>query len=166
MSTHDGFYQQTDRLAMGSPPAPHLANRWMSIYDPKISENSKLFSRYMDDILREIKRSGIDKKLVEINNLYPNLTFTVETENNGTLPFIDIQLLHQGNQLSSTWYSKPTDTGLLLNYHALAPERYKRAVVSGFVPNIQSVQHLEAFSQQPNKRYKSTTKQQISTKLL
>ena len=26
MSTHDGYYQQVDGLAMGSPPAPHLAN--------------------------------------------------------------------------------------------------------------------------------------------
>ena len=26
MSTHDGYYKQVDGLAMGSPPAPHLAN--------------------------------------------------------------------------------------------------------------------------------------------
>ena len=26
MSTHDGYYKQIDGLAMGSPPAPHLAN--------------------------------------------------------------------------------------------------------------------------------------------
>ena len=36
MSTHDGFYQQTDGLAMGSPPAPHLANGWLSQFDPVI----------------------------------------------------------------------------------------------------------------------------------
>ena len=41
----------------------------------------------------------------------------------------------QGN-LSSTWYNKPTDTGLILNYHALAPRRYKQSVVSGFVHRI------------------------------
>ena len=33
MSTHDGYYQQIDGLAMGSPPAPHLANGWMSQFD-------------------------------------------------------------------------------------------------------------------------------------
>ena len=41
----------------------------------------------------------------------------------------------EGN-LSSTWYNKPTDTGLILNYHALAPRRYKKSVVSGFVHRI------------------------------
>ena len=34
MQTHDGFYRQTDGLAMGSPPAPLLANR------------AKLYERY------------------------------------------------------------------------------------------------------------------------
>ena len=38
--------------------------------------------------------------------------------------------------LSSTWYCKPTDTGLIMNFHALAPTRYKRSVVCGFVHRI------------------------------
>jgi len=136
MSTHNGFYRQSDGLAMGSPPAPHLANGWMSKFDPKIQDSAKLFTRYMDDILREIKRSEIDNKLEEINSLHPNLSFTIEKETDGTLPFLDMQLLHQGSQVSSTWYSKPTDTGLILNFHALAPKRYKHSVVSGFVHRI------------------------------
>ena len=36
MSTHDGFYRQIDGLAMGSAPAPFLANGWLSQFDPKI----------------------------------------------------------------------------------------------------------------------------------
>ena len=35
-----------------------------------------------------------------------------------------------------TWYTKPTDTGLIMNFHSLAPRKYKRAVVSGFVHRI------------------------------
>ena len=136
MSTHDGYYRQKDGLAMGSPPAPHLANGWMSKFDDIIKGESKLFARYMDDILREIKRSETDQKLAEINNLHPNLSFTIEREQNGTLPFLDMQLIHTGQRISSTWYCKPTDTGLILNFHALAPKRYKRSVVSGFVHRI------------------------------
>ena len=47
-----------------------------------------------------------------------------------------MSLIHQGSEVSSTWYSKPTDTGLILNFHSLAPKRYKRSVVSGFVHRI------------------------------
>ncbi len=90
----------------------------------------------MDDVLREIKRAETDQKLTEINNLHPNLSFTIEREHNGTLPFLDMQLIHTGHRITSTWYCKPTDTGLILNFHALAPKRYKRSVVSGFVHRI------------------------------
>ena len=34
----------------------------------------------------------------------------------------------------STWYIKPSNSGLTLNYHALAPVRYKKSVVRSFVP--------------------------------
>ncbi len=102
MSTHDGYYVQSDGLAMGSPPAPHLANGWMSRHDDSIRGNAKLFARYMDDVLREIKQAETDQKLTEINNLHPNLSFTIEREHNGTLPFFDMQLIHTGtaNQLT------------------------------------------------------------------
>ena len=90
----------------------------------------------MDDILREIKRVDAEHKLSKINALHPNLCFTIKRETEGKLPFLDMELIHSGPQISSTWYSKPTDTGLILNFHALAPRRYKRSVVSGFVHRI------------------------------
>ena len=136
MSTHDGYYKQIDGLAMGSPPTSHLESGWMSIFDPIIQGSAHLFTRYMDDILMEIKRVEIDSKLAEINNLHANLSFTIEKENEDTLPFLAMQLIHKDSQVSSTWYSKPTDTGLILNFHALAPKRYKHSVVSGFVHRI------------------------------
>jgi len=136
MATHDGYYEQIDGLAMGSPPAPHLANGWMSQYDEEIRGEAKIFARYMDDIFRDIKSAEVDQKLVEINGFHPKLSFTIEREIGGRLAFLDMQLIHQGGRITSTWFSKPTDTGLILNYHALAPRRYKRSVVSGFVHRI------------------------------
>ena len=90
----------------------------------------------MDGILREIKRSQIEAKLAEINNSHPNLAFTIEREVDGSLPFLDMQIIHNDSFILSTWYSKPTDTGLILNYHFLALRRYNKSVVSGFVHRI------------------------------
>ena len=95
-----------------------------------------MYSRYMDDVLRDIKREKIEEKLAEINNIHPSLTFTIERENQGCIPFLDMMICNREGKLSSTWYCKPTDTGLIMNYHALAPNRYKRSVVSGFVHRI------------------------------
>ena len=136
MLTHDGFYRQTDGLAMGSPPAPPIANGWLSKYDPIIKGDAKLFARYMDDIIRTIKRDQIDITLRQINELHPSLKFTIEQENEVGLPFLDMMIIRQNRRLSSTWYNKPTDTGLVMNYLALAPKKYKRSVVSGVVHRI------------------------------
>ena len=136
MSTSDGYYKQVDGLAMGSPPAPYLANGWLSQYDDIIKGDAKLYARYMDDIIMSIKRAHITTKLSEINNLHAMLKFTIEYEVNGELPFLDIKLLNENGSLSSTWYCKATDTGLMRNYHALAPRRYKKSVVAGFVHRI------------------------------
>ena len=75
----------------------------------------------MDDIICIIKRDGIDTKLCEINNIHPSLSFTVEVEKDGRLPFLDMVLVNNNGHLSSGWYRKPTDTGLTLNFHSLAP---------------------------------------------
>ena len=120
-----------DGLAMGSPPAPHLANGWLSTFDNTIKGNSKLYTRYMDDILCSIKKDSIESHLYMINNLHPSLSFTYEVETNCKLPFLDMKicnnngLIGTGNQLTRA-----------LNFHALAPLKYKRSVVIGFIHRI------------------------------
>ena len=78
----------------------------------------------------------VDAKLEEINGLHPSLKFTIERETECHLPFLDMKIIRSNGKLSSTWYCKPTDTGLIMNYHAAAPLQYKRSVVSGFVYRI------------------------------
>ena len=68
--------------------------------------------------------------------MHPNLKFTIEYEQAGRLPFLDMCIIHTENRLRSTWYTKPTDTGLFMNFHALAPRKYKRSVVQGLVHRI------------------------------
>ena len=70
MLTHDGYYTQWDGLAMGSSPAPHLASGWLSQYEETIKGESKLYYRYMGDIVKEEMKEKIEQKLDEINNLH------------------------------------------------------------------------------------------------
>ena len=122
---------------MGSPPAPLLANGWMHKFDNIVKGEASLFARYMDDYLRDIKAESVNDTLKQINELHPSLKFTMEIENNGALPFLDTLLQRDmDGKISSTWYSKKTDTGLVMNYHSLAPEIYKRSVVCGMVHRI------------------------------
>ena len=104
-------------------------------------KRAKLYERYMDDIIMVIKKSYIPTKLEEVNGLHRNLTFTKESESKeseeeGTLPFLDMLLIHAGKKIYSTWYTKETDTGLMMNYHALAPNKYKRGMIIGMIHRI------------------------------
>ena len=90
----------------------------------------------MNVIVRTMKVDLNENKLIEINLLYSKLKFTLEVEQNERLSFLDMCIEHNNNSMSSTWYCKPTDTGLLLNFHALTPKRFKRSVVQGFVFRI------------------------------
>ena len=87
---------------MGSQPAPPLANIWLSKFEPDIKDDTKIFERYMDDILRTIKAEIIETKLHAINGFHPNLKFTIEVEQEGRLPFLDIFILHVDSHLHST----------------------------------------------------------------
>ena len=105
---------------MGSPPALHIANGSLSKFDKNVKGDAKIYSRYMDDILRDIK----------------DLTFTIEKEKGASLLFLDMKISRKDGKWTSTWYTKATNTGLTMNYHALAPLRCKRSVVSGFIYRI------------------------------
>ena len=109
----------------------------MSIFFyPLIQDDSRLYERYMDDVLCVVRKSCVNERMEKINNLHPNLKFTVEFEENSQLPFLDMIILNNKGTLSSRWYRKPTDTGLTLNFHALAPLKYKKSVVSSFIYRI------------------------------
>ena len=75
-------------------------------------------------------------KLENINSLNVSLKFTVEREHNGNIPFLDMLIHREGCKLSSTWYTKATDTGLMMNFLALSPMRYKRSAISGMIHRI------------------------------
>ena len=51
-----------------------------------------------------------------------------------------------GRTISTEWYSKPTDTGLTLGFHACAPTKYRRNIVQGTLHRIDhSTSTWEAF---------------------
>ena len=93
---------------------------------------AKIFHRYMDDISRSMKQDDVDGILARVN-AHPNLEFTIETEDGGSIPFLDMLITRSDQRLYSDWYTKPTDTGLSLSYHACAPTRFKRNTVEGMV---------------------------------
>ena len=60
-----------------------------------------------------------------LNNCHSSVKFTMETESNGVLSFLGMQLLNRAH-IETKVYIKPTNTGLLLHYQSHVDMRYKQ----------------------------------------
>ena len=64
-----------------------------------------------------------------LNQAHYSVKFTMETECNGMLPFLGIQLLNRSPQIETKVYVKPTNSGLLLHYQSHVDNHYKKGLL-------------------------------------
>ena len=71
------------------------------------------------------------------NTLHEKLKFTAELEDpDRELAFLDLRLKVRDGFVLTSWYTKKTDTGVLLNYNACCPRVYKSGINIGAVHRI------------------------------
>ena len=96
---------------MGSPLGPLLANVIMTeleeVLIKKLVQNGKIkfYMRYVDDTLLLVKKNDISLIMDALNKFDPNLNFTVDAFDTGTVHFLD--LLIEDN--TTDIYNKPTN---------------------------------------------------------
>ena len=117
---------------MGSPLAPTFANAFLSHFEKIwLSEcpptfKPLLYKRYVDDTFLLFKDpEHVPKFLTYLNSKHKNIKFTVELENNNSLPFLDTLLVRDGNHITTSVFRKPTFTGLGTNFLSFVPEQFK-----------------------------------------
>ena len=128
------LYEQVDGVAMGSPLGPLMANAIMCSLEEKLSKSNKLpnfYNRYVDDTLTKQRNlESAESFLSTLNNCHPSLSFTMEVEVDGKIPFIGMDVTKKDGQLETKVYIKPTNTGLLLHYQSHVDKRYKRSLIT------------------------------------
>ena len=138
------FYDQIDGVAMGSPLAPVLANFFMGHYERLCLEKYTgtqvlYYRRYVDDIICCFQNShDADMCFQYLNKCHPNIKFTMETETDGKLPFLDVLLSRQrssNNECSciTSVFRKKTYTGLLTNYFSFTPFQCKLGLIKTLI---------------------------------
>ena len=103
----------------------------------KSGQQSKLFLRYVDDIVRTVKGDP-EKVLRAANLLHPNLQFTIETPNtNGTLAFWIYKLvLTKAGKLAVGGIKNQQIQVPYSILEAAPPLQYKRSVIEGTVHRV------------------------------
>ena len=124
-SAKDQLFQFNGQLygvAMGSPLGPLPANVFMGSIEETLGREGKMpsfYKRYVDDTLTIMPDTKSAAAFLQVlNNCHSSVKFTMETENNGMLPFLGMQLLNRAPQIETNVYIKLTNTGLLLHYHS------------------------------------------------
>ena len=98
------FYNQIDRVVMGSPLAPVLANIFMGFHESKWLDEynlnkSKFYLRYVDDIL-----AAFDNEQDSLNSLnflinrHPTIKFPIEKQIKHSIAFLDVFISGINNQ--------------------------------------------------------------------
>ena len=64
-----------------------------------------------------------------LNKAHSSVKFTMETECNEMLAFLDSQLLNRSPQIETKVYVKPTNSGLLLHFQSHVDNRYKKGLL-------------------------------------
>ena len=148
------LYKQIDGCAMGSPLAPLMADIFMNhVLESKIKERTnnhinvlfvdynsgtqhfrqcrlKFFGRYVDDHLAVFDTpEDAQYFLTYLNSLHHKITFTMETESDSMLPFLDILITRHENNISTTVYRKTTHSGVYSHYTSFIPARMKRQLI-------------------------------------
>ena len=127
------LYEQTDRVAMGSPLGPLFATVFMCSIEWSQKSQGKFlefYRRYVDGtIVRMPGLSAATVFLDTLNHTHSAVSFTMEVEENWMLPFLGVQLLNRTPCVETKVYDKPTNTGLLPHYHSHVDSRYKHGLL-------------------------------------
>ena len=131
------IYKQIDGVSMGSPLAPIMANIFMCFLEEKMLDDCPLnfrplfYKRYVDDTIALFRsRDQAEQFLEHINDLHPNIKFTIEHESNNQLPFLDILISRTDHGFSTNVFRKKTFTGQGTNFYSSCPLRFKLNSIS------------------------------------
>ncbi|XP_073814244.1 uncharacterized protein [Musca autumnalis] len=130
-------------MPMGNPLSPTIADIVLdTLLDEVLKElrqNSiqiKLISKYVDDIFAIIDRKYMETTLKLLNSYHNKLQFTVEMEINNKLPYLDMTIIRDKDQIKTNWYSKPTSSGRMINYNSTQPKSMKINTANNLINKI------------------------------
>ncbi|XP_055527061.1 uncharacterized protein LOC129719691 [Wyeomyia smithii] len=144
---------------MGSPLSPILAD---IVLDSVIESatNSLPFrvpfiKKYVDDLILAIPENSSQIVLNVFNSQEKRIQFTLETEQNQHLPFLDLRIVRKDDQtLTTEWYAKPIASGRMLNYNSFHQLKYKINTACNFINRVTTFSTTSTYKEQKAIIYK------------
>jgi len=131
------IYKQIFGTPMGSPLSPIVADLVMRDLEEHILNSLDirpiLYYRYVDDIILSVPKDDIQLILNGFNGYHDRLRFTLETEANHCLNFLDITLIRKETKIITNWFHKSTFSGRYLSFFSNHPICHKVGTIYSLV---------------------------------
>ena len=121
---------------MGSPLASLLADIFMIELKRSLIPNIrkiKFWRRYVDDTICFVKIGSIEYIRSVLNSFHKNIQFTYEVESNEKSPFIDMLLMRNHNDITTTVYRKDSNSDVYLHWDSFTPITWKKGTLKTLV---------------------------------
>ncbi|XP_044597166.1 uncharacterized protein LOC123273721 [Cotesia glomerata] len=141
-------YLQVDGTSMGCPSSSALANLVMSYILKRILNKLPFpvpfLKLYVDDTLLAVPETEVDRVLSFFNKEQHKIQFTMEREVEGKIAFLDVLVLRSDDGfLRTSWFSKTTNSGRLLNFLSNHHTLQKISVAMGLINRAVNLSHPE-----------------------
>ena len=137
-------YQQIFGVPMRSPFSVVIANLVMEYVKQKaissFSSSPKLWKRFVDGTFVILQTTEVNRFFDHLNNVDPNINFTIELEQDDKLAFLDVLVMRtQDGKLATKVHRKTTHTNRYLNYQSAHSIEQKQRVVMNLYNRAQSL---------------------------
>ena len=106
----------------------------MEVFEEQAIESTtqkpKIWKRYVDETIIILDRSYVDSLLEHLNSRQPTIRFTMETEKDNKIVFLDSSVMREPyRRLTNSVYRKPTHTNQYLAHDSHHPQWVRRGIV-------------------------------------
>jgi hypothetical protein len=148
---HEGnFYMQKKGAPIGYTVSGEMAEIVFQELDEEVHKlfpNLKLWTRYRDDIFVIGDQQIIAEVLDHINSWHKDIVFTQEPEKeNHTIPFLDVLVTRQLDQLTTSHFQKPQQTDRTLNFRSFHSFATKKNITQQEAERIKTAGQQEALT--------------------
>ena len=129
---------------MGGPPSSIVAEIYMQATETTAltttSHPPKVWECHVDDVFSIIRNSSLHDFFQHINSLHPKTKFTMETEQNSQLPFLDTLIQRNSdNTISVRVYRKSAHTDQYLKFTSHQLARAKKSVITSLFNRAKNI---------------------------
>ena len=121
---------------MVSPLGPILVNAFLVHFEKNWLQNCPsdfkpyYYRRYVDDIfVLFTSPQHLEAFRNFLNGRHENMSFTIESEKQNRMFFLDVQIICEDKTFTTSVYHKPTYSGVYTNFDSFLPSAYKLGTV-------------------------------------